>query len=62
MAHIHNAQRPCKPCSHKKMDLTNVCYFCNNPKSEHYLEKIYDDTQQRFCKGGNAKRDYEKTR
>ncbi len=59
MAHIHNAMRPCKPCSYKKMRLAKLCYYCSNIQSEHYLEDIKDDTVIRSCKGGNAKRDYQ---
>ena len=55
MARIKNDMRNCKFCSHKKPDIKNLCYYCSNPNSEHYLEKIADDTLIRWCKGGNAK-------
>lgn len=54
MARLKSDMRNCKYCSHKKPDIKNLCYYCDNRKSEHYLEKIVDDTMIRFCKGGNC--------
>lgn len=55
MARLKNDLRNCKHCSYKKTDLKNLCYYCGNRQSEHYLEKIEDDTIMRSCKGGNCK-------
>ena len=56
MARLKSDLRPCKWCSHKKMDIENLCYYCSNRQSEHYLEQIKDDTLMRHCKGGNSTR------
>lgn len=40
MARLKNELRNCKFCSHKKTDIENLCYYCSNRQSEHYLEKI----------------------
>lgn len=58
MARLKNDLRNCKFCSHKKADIENLCYYCSNRQSEHYLEKIRDDTLMRHCKGGNCRRMY----
>ena len=55
MARLKNDLRACKYCSHKKSDISNLCYYCANIESEHYLEEIKDDTEMHFCKGGNSK-------
>ena len=39
MARLKNELRNCKFCSHKKTDIENLCYYCSNKQSEHYLEK-----------------------
>lgn len=54
MARLKSDLRCCKLCSHRKMDIKNLCYFCSNRNSEHYMEKIKDDSLMRQCKGGNA--------
>lgn len=55
MARLKSDLRSCKLCSHKKTDIENLSYYCSNRQSEHYLEKIKDDTLMHHCKGGNAK-------
>lgn len=55
MARLKSDLRSCKMCSHRKMDFKNLCYYCSNRQSEHYLESIKDDDVMIRCKGGNAK-------
>lgn len=55
MARIKSDLRCCKYCSHRKVDIANLSYYCSNRQSEHYLENIIDDTLMHHCKGGNAK-------
>lgn len=54
MARLKNDLRNCKYCSHKKVDIKNLGYYCSNRQSEHYLEQFKDDTDMKHCKGGNA--------
>lgn len=56
MARLKSDLRNCKFCSHKKADIKNLCYYCSNRQSEHYMEHIKDDTIMHHCKGGNCKR------
>lgn len=56
MARLKKDLRNCKYCNYKKCDIENLCYYCDNRQSEHYLEKIKDDTIMRFCKGGNTRK------
>lgn len=58
MARLKSELRNCKWCSHRKIDIENLCYYCSNEKSEHYLTSIRDDDGMIWCKGGNAKRSY----
>lgn len=58
MARLKNDLRTCKYCSHKKADIENLCYYCANKLSDHYLEKIRDDTLMHNCKGGNCRNMY----
>lgn len=56
MAAIKTALRSCRYCTHRKMAISSMSYYCANARSEHYLEKIVDDTEMKMCKGGNAKK------
>lgn len=58
MAAIKNQLRCCKYCSYKKPYIKKLCYYCDNKKSEHYLEEFKDDTEIRYCKGGNDRNAY----
>lgn len=58
MARLKSDLRNCKMCSHKKTDIKNLCYYCSNKQSEHYMEQIKDDTLMIKCKGGNTKKLY----
>lgn len=60
MARIKVDLRCCKWCSYLKPDIENLCYWCSNKRSEHYMESIKDDTLMHQCKGGNAKLKYNK--
>ena len=55
MARVKSDLRCCKYCSHRKVDIANLSYYCSNRQSDHYLENIIDDTLMHHCKGGNAK-------
>lgn len=55
MARLKNDLRSCELCSHRKMDIENLCYYCSNRQSEHFLESIRNITSMHQCKGGNAK-------
>lgn len=55
MARLKSELRSCKNCSYRKTDIINLCYYCANQLSEHYLEQIKDDMLMHKCKGGNAK-------
>ena len=39
MARIKSDLRCCIYCSHRKVDIANLSYYCSNRQSEHYLEK-----------------------
>ena len=58
MVRVKSDVRSCKYCSHKKPDIQNLCYYCANRQSEHYLEKIRDDENMKWCKSGNCKKLY----
>nr|DAE65662.1 MAG TPA: hypothetical protein [Caudoviricetes sp.] len=55
MTRLKSELRCCKNCSYRKTDIKNLSYYCANQLSEHYLERIKDDTLMHQCKGGNAK-------
>lgn len=55
MERLKSDLRNCKMCSHKKMNISELCYYCANKQSEHYMENIKDDTLMWNCKGGNAR-------
>ena len=44
MARIKSDLRCCIYCSHRKVDIANLSYYCSNRQSEHYLENIKDET------------------
>lgn len=56
MAAVKKALRSCEYCTHRKIAISSMSYYCANIRSEHYLEKIKDYTEIRECKGGNAKK------
>lgn len=50
MARVKSDLRCCKYCSHRKVDIANLSYYCSNRQSDHYLENIIDDTLMHHCK------------